>query len=72
MLRCAVARLRASSVCCRGAIGFDRHLPWFVDEDGYGVHGGETIGDLGADEKRPVAAVRVTDEVDPVGINIAE
>ena len=43
VLRCAIARLRSSSVCYRGAIGFDRHLPWFVDEGaGYGVHAGET------------------------------
>ena len=39
VLRCAVSRLRSSSVCYRGAIAFDRHLPWFVDEDrcGYAV-----------------------------------
>jgi PilZ domain len=44
VLRCAVAHLRSSSVCYRGAIGFDRHLPWFVDDEGtgYAVHGGET------------------------------
>jgi hypothetical protein len=46
VLRCAVARLRPSSVCYRGAIGFDRHLPWYVEEDrgGYGVHGPERFG----------------------------
>ena len=43
VLRCAVARLRSTSVCYRGAIGFDRHLPWFVpDGAGYGVHGHQT------------------------------
>ena len=43
VLRCAVARVRATSVCYRGAIGFDRHLPWFVPEgSGYGVHRHET------------------------------
>ena len=43
VLRCSVARLRSTSVCYRGAIGFDRHLPWFVDEEraGYGVPGGD-------------------------------
>jgi hypothetical protein len=30
--RCAVARLRAGAIWYRGAIVFDRHLPWFVDE----------------------------------------
>ena len=43
VLRCAVARLRSSSVCYRGAISFDRHLPWFVaDGAGYDVHVCET------------------------------
>jgi len=34
ILRCAVVRVRPTWVCYRGAIGFDRHLLWFVDEDG--------------------------------------
>ncbi len=40
ILRCTVWRLRSASVCYRGAIGFDRLLPWFVDDDsaGYAVH----------------------------------
>jgi hypothetical protein len=39
VLRCAVSRLRSTSVCYRGAIGFDRHLPWFADDEsaGYAV-----------------------------------
>jgi hypothetical protein len=40
VLRCSVARLRASGVCYRGAIAFDRVLGWFVDgneNDGYAV-----------------------------------
>jgi hypothetical protein len=39
VLRCAVSCLRSASVCYRGAIAFDRHLPWFADEGrpGYGV-----------------------------------
>jgi hypothetical protein len=32
VLRCTVVRLRPTWVCYRGAIAFDRHLPWFVDE----------------------------------------
>src|SRR5262249_47376339 len=32
VLRCAVIKVRPDSVCYRGAIRFDRHLPWFVDE----------------------------------------
>ena len=36
VLRCAIVRLHPSSVCYRGAVGFDRHLPWFVDEDSTG------------------------------------
>jgi hypothetical protein len=32
VLRCAVVRLRPTWVCYRGAIAFDRYLPWFVDE----------------------------------------
>jgi hypothetical protein len=34
VLRCAVIRLRPTWVCYRGAIAFDRHLPWFVDDRG--------------------------------------
>ena len=32
VLRCAIVGLQSNSVCYRGAIGFDRHLPWFVDD----------------------------------------
>jgi hypothetical protein len=35
VLRCAVVRVRPTWVCYEGAIGFDHHLPWFVDEAGY-------------------------------------
>jgi hypothetical protein len=34
VLRCAVVRVRPTWVCYRGAIAFDRDLPWFVDERG--------------------------------------
>ncbi len=34
VLRASVATLRHDAVCYRGAIRFDRHLPWFVDETG--------------------------------------
>jgi hypothetical protein len=30
VLRSSVVRVRASSVCYRGAIAFDRDLPWYV------------------------------------------
>lgn len=36
VLRCSVSRLRSTSVSYRGAIAFDRHLPWFVDDDSAG------------------------------------
>ena len=32
VLRCEIVRLRPSWVCYRGAIGFERHLPWLVEE----------------------------------------
>ena len=32
VLRCVVVRLAASFVCYRGAIGFDRHLPWLAGD----------------------------------------
>jgi hypothetical protein len=32
VLRCAVVRVRPTFVCYRGAIAFDRHLSWFIDE----------------------------------------
>ena len=43
VVRCAVARLRSNVVCYRGAIAFDRHLPWFDDQEsaGYAVPGPE-------------------------------
>jgi hypothetical protein len=34
VVRCDVVRLRPTWVCYRGAIAFDRHLLWFVDERG--------------------------------------
>jgi hypothetical protein len=34
VLRCNVARVRASAICYRGAIAFDRDLPWYVEESG--------------------------------------
>jgi hypothetical protein len=37
VLRCAVVRVRPDSISYRGAIVFDRYLPWFGDEDGYAV-----------------------------------
>ena len=54
VLRCAVARLRASGVWYRGAISFDRRLCWLLD-----------IGDLGypipvceGHESRPAPVTR--------------
>jgi len=32
VLRCSVVSLRSSHVCYRGAIRFDRHLPWIADD----------------------------------------
>jgi hypothetical protein len=37
VVRCAVARVRPEAVSYRGAIAFDRHLPWFDQDDGYDV-----------------------------------
>ncbi len=44
VLRCAIVRLGPSSVCYRGAVLFDRHLPWLVDDHarGYSVLNGES------------------------------
>lgn len=39
VLRCAIVLVRPSWVCYRGAIGFDRQLPWLV-EDGDRVSDG--------------------------------
>ena len=40
VLRCAVSRVRPVFVSYRGAIVFDGHLPWFVDDEsgGYSLH----------------------------------
>jgi hypothetical protein len=32
VLRCAIVLVRPSLVCYRGAVGFDRQLPWLLDE----------------------------------------
>ena len=40
VLRCAMFEVRPSWVCYRGAIGFDRHLPWLLDGD----HGAAACG----------------------------
>lgn len=34
VLRCAVVRVRPTWVCYRGAIAFDRYLPWFIVDRG--------------------------------------
>ena len=34
VLRCTISMVRPSWLCYRGAIGFDRHLPWLLDGDG--------------------------------------
>lgn len=36
VVRCSVSHLRSTSVCYRGAIAFDRHLPWFVEDESAG------------------------------------
>ncbi len=36
VLRCAVARLRSDKVWYRGAVAFDRNLPWMLDREGSG------------------------------------
>lgn len=41
VLRCAVVRVRPASICYRGAIVFDRYLPWFGDDGGYDVPNAE-------------------------------
>jgi hypothetical protein len=57
VVRCSVARLRAVGVWYRGAIRFDRQLPWLVEEEGsgYGVPGSEMRGHrrCGEDPTRP-------------------
>jgi hypothetical protein len=35
VLRCCVVRVRPASICYRGAIAFDRPLPWFDELAGY-------------------------------------
>jgi hypothetical protein len=36
VVRCSVARVRAGGIWYRGAIAFDRHLPWFVEGENDG------------------------------------
>lgn len=37
VLRCSVVRVRPAAISYRGAIAFDRQLPWFGDAPGYDV-----------------------------------
>ena len=37
VLRCAVVRVRPAAIFYRGAIGFDRHLPWLPGDEGGAV-----------------------------------
>ena len=41
VVRCSVSKVRASSVCYRGAIAFERQLPWLPEENGYPLPIGE-------------------------------
>jgi len=45
VLRCTVVRVRPSSVCYRGAIAFDRDLPWYVADPEHATdyHGMRTM-----------------------------
>ena len=49
VLRCAVAGLRSGAVWYRGAIGFDRHLPWFLERDS-----GNQVPDARVRARRPI------------------
>jgi hypothetical protein len=37
VLRCSVVRVRPNSVCYRGAIAFDRQLPWLREDEEHAV-----------------------------------
>ena len=50
VLRCAVVIVRPSWVCYRGAIGFDRQLPWLLDDS-------ERVGDAGVRSGVPMRAL---------------
>jgi hypothetical protein len=42
VVRCSVCRLQPADISYRGAISFDRPVPWFAhDPDGYAVPGAE-------------------------------
>lgn len=43
VLRCSVVHVQPASIRYRGAVSFDRQLPWFAEEDtgGYAVPGPE-------------------------------
>jgi hypothetical protein len=43
VLRCAIVHLKADLICYRGAVLFDRHLPWLTNNGcgGYAVPSGE-------------------------------
>ena len=50
VLRCAVVIVRPSWICYRGAIGFDRQLPWLLDDS-------ERVGDAHVRSGVPMRAV---------------
>jgi hypothetical protein len=55
VVRCDVSKLFPASVWYRGAVQFDRHLPWYAGEHGYGLPGVERSG-------RPETRVAATHE----------
>ena len=42
--RCVIVLVRPSWVCYRGAIGFDRHLPWLLDDSDHARDGSVRSG----------------------------
>jgi hypothetical protein len=47
VVRCSVAHVRPASISYRGAIVFDRHMPWFADGGGYDLPFGGDATPLG-------------------------
>jgi hypothetical protein len=50
VLRCSVAHLEAGLIRYRGAVLFDRHLPWLSVETGFGVFSSQPGTAVEADE----------------------
>ena len=53
VVRCFVTHVSEAALFYRGAVTFDRHVPWLAVSEGYAVPGTEPRGGIRAEPTRP-------------------